>query len=119
MFPINEGDVFSISFKHSVNQSTVTEIFQTRQGQILLTALEFEAFGAGMPTELEPGQTLLYLETGGMRIENFDRIIHNFYIIVGSVDMYLQIGEQTSQRLQNIAAPGEPVRFIFQRRGIR
>ena len=83
MFPINEGDIFSISFKHSVNQSTVTEIFQARQGRILLTALEFEAFGAGMHTDLQDGERLVYLPCGTMRIEGMERIFDSIVFSIG------------------------------------
>ena len=83
LFPINEGSVFSISFKHSVNQSTVTEIFQARQGQILLTALEFEAFGAGMPAYLQEGERLVYLPCGAMRIEGMESVFDSILFSIG------------------------------------
>ena len=51
----------------------VSEIFEIRQGKIILTALEFESFGAGMPTELEAGQSLTRLPNGVMRIDGFNR----------------------------------------------
>jgi len=76
----NEG--FAISYLHSVNQSYVKEFFEVRQGKIVLSALEFETFGAGMPTELAPGQQLIHLPGGTMRIENFDRIIYDLHFFI-------------------------------------
>jgi len=79
---------------HSVNQSRVTEIFSVRNGQIILDAVEFEAFGAGMPTELEPGQTMTRLEGGVMRIDGFNRTIYDMQILVGSdTDHILHVGD--------------------------
>jgi len=61
----------------------VSEIFEIRQGKIALTALEFESFGAGMPTELEPGQSLTRLPDGIMRIDGFNRSANFFDFMIG------------------------------------
>jgi len=81
--PLIEGAEFSISYWHSVNQSMVSEIFEIRQGKITLIALEFESFGAGMPTELEPGQSLTRLPRGKMRIDGFNRSANTFDFLIG------------------------------------
>jgi hypothetical protein len=79
---------------HSVNKSRVTEIFEVRNGQIVLNAVEFETFGAGMPTELEPGQTMTRLAGGVMRIDGFNRTIYDMQILVGQdTDHMLHIGD--------------------------
>jgi len=79
---------------HSVNQSRVTEIFKVRNGQIVLDAVEFEAFGAGMPTELEPGQTMTHLDGGIIRIDGFNRKIYDLQILVGeNTDHILHVGD--------------------------
>ena len=79
---------------HSVNQSRVTEIFEVRNGQIFLDAVEFEAFGAGMSTELEPGQTMTHLEGGVMRIDGFNRKVYDMQILVGeNTDHILHVGD--------------------------
>ena len=113
--PIYEYDIFAISYVHSVNKSTVVELFQIRQDQIILTALEFETFGAGMPTELEPGQVMIHLPEGRMRIEGFNRHISNLQILIG-YDTYhtLHLGEQ-SIPLNTLADPGYPVKFTVGR----
>jgi hypothetical protein len=79
---------------HSVNKSRVTEIFEVRNGQIVLNAVEFATFGAGMPTELEPGQTMTLLEGGVMRIDGFNRTVYDMQILVGQdTDHILHIGD--------------------------
>ena len=108
---INEGDEFAISFIHSVNISPVKEIYQVRQGQIVLTALEFYAFGAGMPTDLEAGQTLVHLPTGGLRIEGFERIILDLrYMIDYVANLTLHLGAENIP-LAGLDTPGQPIRF--------
>lgn len=105
------GEEFSVSFIHSVNISPVTEIFQIQDGQIVLAALEFETFGAGMPTALEPGQELIRLPDGGMRIEGFDRVINSLRFIIGhTTEHTLHIGERHIP-LKSLDAPGQPVLF--------
>ena len=99
-------NVFSIGFMHSVNQSRVTEIFEVRNGRIFLDAVEFEAFGAGMPTELGPGQTMTRLDGGVIRIDGFNRMIG---------DLRLLVGEDTAHTLQigDLVVPLKPGPVIF------
>jgi len=105
--------MFAISYVHSVNKSIVLELFDIRQNQIILTALEFETFGAGMPTELEPGQTLTHLPGGGMRIDGFDRYINNLQILVGyNTSHTLHLGKK-SIPLDTLVDPGQPVQFTI------
>jgi len=91
----SEGESFSISFIHSVNQSPVIETYQIINGQIVLTTLEFETFGAGMPTELEQGQSLTRLPNGNMFIEGIDRNVGNFYYAIGhNYSLAINFGER-------------------------
>ena len=109
--PLQEGDSFSISHIHSLNQSPVIEFFELRQGQIMLTAIEFETFGAGMPTELEPGQTLTHLEAGGMRIDGYERPLPNLHYLIGhTADFILHIGDN-SIPLNTLDRPGQSIQF--------
>ena len=103
--PVYEGAVFSINFIHSVNQSPVSEVFEIRHGGIMLTALEFEDFGAGMPVEAEPGQQLIRTENG-LRLENINREVYRLNYMVGhGVCISLHIGE-LRVKLRELAQPG-------------
>ena len=94
-FQVRDGEVFSISYIHSVNLSKVIEIFEIRQGKIVLTALEFETFGAGMPTELEPGQQLTLLPGGKMRIDGFERVLEELSFLIGqNTEHALRVGNR-------------------------
>ena len=81
--PVNDGDGFIISYIHSVNISPVREIFEIKHGRIILTALEFYTFGAGIEAPALPAQTLINLPGGGMRIDGFLREVSNLRYMVG------------------------------------
>ena len=81
--PVEEGSRFSVTFKHSVNQSDVREIYEISDGRIFVEACEYAAFGAGVATEIEEGQTLSYTEDGKMLIEGIHREIPRLCYMVG------------------------------------
>jgi len=118
LYSVNEGDLISLAYMHSVNKTPVSEIFSVARGQLVLTALEFKSFGAGMPTELEPGQRLLHLPDGVMRIEPFDRPAHDLRVLISEQAMHtLYIGELQIS-LCALTEPGQPVRFEIRRMNI-
>jgi len=91
-FPVAEGSRFSVTFKHSVNQSDVTEIYEVCDGKIYVEACLYAAFGAGVATEIEEGQTLSYTEDGRMLIEGIHREIPRLCYMVGRKnDHFLEI----------------------------
>ena len=113
--PVQDGIKFSIKFIHSVNQSPVAEIFEIRQNQITLVSLEFEDFGAGMPTELEQGQSLTHLPDGRLQIDGFDRTMSELRYMVGhAADLVLYI-EQKRIPLNQLAEPGTLIEFEIRR----
>jgi hypothetical protein len=108
---VNDGDIFSVGYIHSVNISPVLEIYQIRQDQIFLTAVEFEAFGAGMNADIEPGQVFESLPGGGMRISGFDRVMGEFSYIIGyNTEHTLYLNERQIP-LNSLDSAGQPVRF--------
>lgn len=115
---ISEGEEFRISYIHSVNISPVTEFFLVRDGMIVLEAIEFYTFGAGMPTMPEDGQTLIYLPGGGMRIEGFDRVLDNLTILTSyATGHVLYVGTQEiAMFTPNFA--GKPISFEIIRQNV-
>ena len=110
-----EIEGFSISHIHSLHQSPVLEIYTIRDGQIMLIALEFETFGAGLPEVLEPGQTLTRLETGGLRIDGFERPIADLRYLIGhTAEHTLHLAGQDIP-LNTLDCAGQSVRFIPRR----
>ena len=83
--PLKDGDNFSVTFRHSVNKSDVTEIYQRRGNEIWLTGCVYYGFGAGVAEVLEPGWTLENGENGEMVIGNIEQKMYDLTYIVGTV----------------------------------
>jgi len=84
-FSVEEGDEFSVEFIHSVNKSPVKDIFVIRDNKIYADRTVYSAFGAGVQTEVEEGQTLEYDENGNMIVSGFDIEFPRVKYIVGTV----------------------------------
>ena len=110
-YPVNEGDEFSVTFVHSVNRSPVTDVYMIRGGAIYVTRTIYYSFGAGVQSQLEPGQTLQYGADGSMIVSGFARRLDNLSYIVGTVsDHTLRIsGESVS--LRDLCGRNATVRF--------
>ena len=108
--PVQSEDSFTISYIHSVNQSPVREIFELSGGRIVLSALEFYTFGAGIPAQPEPGQTLVHLPGGGMRLEGFARETNQplRYLIGYTSGLTLHMGDYEIP-FASLAEPGEVI----------
>lgn len=99
-FRVSEGDEFSVTFIHSVNQYPLTDVYQIRNHKIYVVRTIYNNFGAGVQTEIEPGQKLEYGENGEMIVSGFDREMPWLSYIVGTVsDHILTVnGEEISLR---------------------
>ena len=94
--PLADGDSFSVTFRHSVNKSDVTEIYQRRGKEIWLTGCVYYGFGAGVAEELDPSWTLETGENGEMILGNIEQRMDGLSYIVGTVyDHILRIGERS------------------------
>lgn len=110
-YPVNEGDEFSVTFVHSVNQSPVTDVYVIRSGALYVTRTIYYSFGAGVQSQIEPGQTLQYGADGSMIVSGFERQLDNLSYIVGTVsDHILSIGEE-SVSLRELCGRNATVRF--------
>lgn len=90
--PLKDGDSFSVTFRHSVNKSDVTEIYQRRGKEIWLTGCVYYGFGAGVAEELDPGWTLETGDHGEMILGNIETKMADLTYIVGTVyDHILEI----------------------------
>jgi hypothetical protein len=97
---VREGDTFSITFVHSVNNSPVTDVFRIEGGaRIRPVQARYSAFGAGMPDALGEGLTLSR-EGADMVVTGFTRTEGELRYIVGTVsDHVLSIqGREVSLR---------------------
>lgn len=115
-YPVNEGDEFSVTFVHSVNKSPVTDVYVIRGGAIFVTRTIYYSFGAGVQSQLEPGQNLQYGVDGSMIVSGFARRLDNLSYIVGTVsDHTLSIGGE-SISLRELCGRNATVRFYCESR---
>lgn len=84
-YDVAEGDTFSVTFRHSVNKSNVTEIYEVCDGAILLVGCDYYDFGAGVAEVLDPGWVLETTDDGVMRITNINMPMNDLTYIVGTV----------------------------------
>lgn len=92
-FPVSQGDEFSVTFIHSVNQYPLTDVYQIQNHKIYVIRTIYNNFGAGVQTEIEDGQTLTYGENGEMIVSGFHQEMPHLSYIVGTVsDHTLRIG---------------------------
>lgn len=99
-YRLRAGEGFSVEFIHSVNRSPVRDCYEVRADlSIYVTQTIYYGFGAGVQTQLEPGQTLTY-EDGAMVVSGIDTRIPSLRYIVGTVsDHVLRVdGQEISLR---------------------
>ena len=111
-YAMEEGGSFSVTFVHSVNKSPVSDVYEIRDGKIFLTGTVYYGFGAGVPTDLSPGQTLSYGANGEMIIDGMDTEMKDLIYIVGTVyDHILHVnGEEIN--LTELCGKNSAVAFV-------
>jgi len=115
-YPVREGDEFSITFVHSVNNSPVTDVYEIRCRDIYVVRTIYYSFGAGVQTEIKEGQTLEYGEDGSMIVSGFNRRMDKLSYIVGTVsDHILRINGETIS-LRDLCGRNTTVRFTLGRK---
>lgn len=111
-FPVEEGSTFAVGFIHSVNKSPVIDCYEIQDGHIRVVSTLYYGFGAGVQSELNPGETLSYTADGGMVISGFsnnDRC-GGIRAVSTAQDHWLTIDGKTYD-LQDTLGAGTKVRF--------
>ncbi len=120
-YRIKEGERFSVTFVHSVNNYPLTDTYEIENGHIFVEETTYCSFGAGVQTELNPGEVLdkVYLDRPDYRgwamvIRNIHQNRDNVGYIVGTVsDHVLSIGGQDVS-LRALCGRNAPVRFNYE-----
>lgn len=94
-YKMHLGDIFSITFHHSVNNTDVTDFYKfDKKGNIYVYETKYYSFGAGVPTELNENQTIIYNDDGSMSIKNINKKIDTLsYYISSLYDHKLKIND--------------------------
>ena len=113
-YPVEEGDRFSITFIHSVNNTPLTDTYEVRGGEIYVVETLYYGFGAGVQTELREGETLSYTEDGAMVISGIDLLRTGMIYVVGKIsDHVLEIGGEDIS-LRDLCGRGADVKFTIE-----
>ncbi len=114
-YEMSVGDSFSIEFIHSVNKSPVTDYFEIREDGIYGVKTVYYGFGAGVPSELEEGQTLTYGEDGSMILTGYEVKLSNLIYRAGTVyDHILTLPDGTQISLRDLCGRSARVGFRFE-----
>ncbi|HHW67304.1 DUF1850 domain-containing protein [Defluviitalea raffinosedens] len=117
-FPVNDGDEFSVTFIHSVNNSPVTDVYQIRTGKMYVDRTIYYAFGAGVQTEIEEGQSLEYGSDGAMIVSGFNKLMDRLSYIVGTVSDHILHINGKDISLRELCGKNTTVQFVTGRRFI-
>ena len=117
VFPVSDGDGFSVEFIHSVNKSPVRDIYEIRNGnEIFVVETDYFGFGAGVQTQLNPGEILEYGDDGSMQIKNIDKRLPDLIYIVGTVSDHVLRIAQKEISLRELCGKNSHVRFAVKKR---
>ena len=102
-YRMDEGDRFSITFKHSVNQYPLTDTF------------EISAYGAGVQVELNPGEELSYTDDGAMLITGIHQDRTGVCYAVATVyDFFLKVKDGPDISLRDLCGRNSLVTLNYE-----
>ena len=108
--------MFSIEFIHSVNKSPVIDYYEARGKDFYLTQTLYYSYGAGVQTELNPGEVMTTTPDGGMLISNINIKGTGTPHLIGTVsDHILVIGGRTIS-LRDLCGRNAMVKFDYEYR---
>lgn len=100
-YPARDGLAFGIRYIHSVAKSPVEDWFRVSRGMIFLEKTVYQDFGAGLPHNPGPGQTMSTGD-GHIVISGYHKALPSFDVRVG------RIARHTLLLPREGAADGEP-----------
>ena len=120
-YRMGEGGRFSVTFIHSVNQYPLTDTYEIENKHIYVEETVYSSFGAGVQTELNPGEVLdkVYIDRPdykgwAMVVRNIHQNRDNVGYIVGTVsDHTLTVNEQEIS-LRDLCGKNAAVRFNYE-----
>lgn len=120
-YRMGEGDRFSVTFIHSVNNYPLTDTYEIEDKNIYVEETVYCSFGAGVQTELNPGEVLdkVYIERPdyqgwAMVIRNIHQLRNNVGYIVGTVSDHVLTVNGQDVSLRNLCGRNAAVRFNYE-----
>lgn len=116
-YPIKKGDTFSVEFIHSVNATPVTDYYKfDDQNNIYVFKTVYYGFGAGVQTELNPGEKISYGDDGSMTIYDIDKKIDPLTYFVGTIsDHLLRINDSDAISLRDLCGKNTSLQILIRR----
>lgn len=114
-YRLEEGERFSITFKHSVNQYPLTDTFEICDGRIYAEECKYYAYGAGVQVELNPGEELSYTDDGAMLITGIHQDRTGACYAVATVyDFFLNVNGGADISLRDLCGRNALVCFDYE-----
>lgn len=120
-YRMREGDRFSVTFIHSVNQYPLTDTYEIEDGKIYVEETIYCSFGAGVQTELNPGEALdkVFIDRPdyrgwGMVVRNIHQDRTNVGYIVGTVSDHVLTVNGQEVSLRDLCGRNAAVRFNYE-----
>ncbi len=114
-YRMDEGDRFSITFRHSVNQYPLTDTFEICEGKIYAEECKYSAYGAGVQVELNPGEELSYTDDGAMLITGIHQDRTGVCYAVATVyDFFLKVKDGADISLRDLCGRNSLVCFSYE-----
>ena len=120
-YRMGEGDRFSVTFVHSVNKYPLTDTYEIEHGSIFVEETVYCSFGAGVQTELNPGEVLdkVYVDRPdyqgwAMVIRNIHQLRNNVGYIVGTVSDHVLTVNGQDVSLRELCGRNAAVRFNYE-----
>ncbi len=102
--PLRQGDQFQIIFVHSIHRTDVTETYEIEQdGTIHQTAMFFSQYGIGMPSTVEPHESLVY-QNGRYELTGIERTFPS---------MNIRNGKTVSEHRLRYKRQGQSPRCVY------
>ena len=114
-YRLGEGERFSITYKHSVNQYPLTDTFEICDGRIYAEECKYYAYGAGVQVELNPGEELSYTEDGALLITGIHQDRTGVCYAVATVyDFFLTVNGGAEISLRDLCGRNSLVCFDYE-----
>lgn len=120
-YRMGDGDRFSVTFIHSVNNYPLTDVYEIEDKNIYVEETIYCSFGAGVQTELNPGELLdrVYIDRPdyqgwAMVIRNIHQQRNNVGYIVGTVSDHVLTVNGQEVSLRDMCGRNAAVRFNYE-----
>lgn len=102
--PVELGDTVVLEYTHSVEKTTVRDVYEVHEDGIVMTQMEFQSFGAGLPSTADVEKT----ENGTFIYEPSDTEVRSLFVSPGEQAGHeLLVGDQRYDLVE--MADGETV----------